>query len=103
MFGKLNVDEKKIIMNEIQVARQRKAYYEMIQTAVEDSFERCTQVAQRHSIIVHIQNAFRCVTRHVIAVLGKRKKIRRVVFLLFYEFSFINNYTGRSITLFTTT
>ncbi len=39
--------------------------------AIEDSFERCTLVAQRNSIIIHLQNAFRCVTRNVIAVLGK--------------------------------
>jgi hypothetical protein len=39
--------------------------------AIEDSFERCTLVAQRSSIMVHLQNAFRCVTRNVIAVLGK--------------------------------
>ncbi|CAF1345149.1 unnamed protein product [Rotaria magnacalcarata] len=52
------------------VARQRKAYYEIIQMAVEDSFERCTIIAQRNSIIIHLQNAFRCVTRNVIAVLA---------------------------------
>ena len=57
------------------VARQRKPYYEMIQGAIEDSFERCTLVAQRNSIIIHIQSAFRYATRNVIAVLGKRKKI----------------------------
>ncbi|CAF3907352.1 unnamed protein product, partial [Rotaria sp. Silwood1] len=51
------------------VARQRKTYYEIIQTAIEDSFERCTLVAQRDSIVIHLQNAFRCVTRNVIAVL----------------------------------
>lgn len=38
--------------------------------AIEDSFERCTLVAQRNSIIVHLQNAFRCITRNVIALLG---------------------------------
>ncbi|UJR22070.1 hypothetical protein I4U23_025136 [Adineta vaga] len=52
------------------VARQRKAYYEIIQLAIEDSFERCTLGAQRNSIIVHLQNAFRCITRNVIAVLA---------------------------------
>jgi len=52
------------------VARQRKAYYEIIQLAIEDSFERCTLVAQRNSIVVHLQNAFRCITRNVIAVLA---------------------------------
>ncbi|CAF4974870.1 unnamed protein product, partial [Rotaria sp. Silwood1] len=52
------------------VARQRKMYYEIIQTAIEDSFERCTLVAQRNSIIIHLQNAFRCMTRNVIAVLA---------------------------------
>ena len=54
-----------------QVARQRKAYYEIIQMAIEDSFERCTLVAQRSSIVIHLQQAFRCVTRNVIAVLGE--------------------------------
>jgi hypothetical protein len=52
------------------VARQRKSYYEIIQLAIEDSFERCTLVAQRNSIIIHLQNAFRCITRNVIAVLA---------------------------------
>ncbi|CAF4007619.1 unnamed protein product [Rotaria sp. Silwood1] len=52
------------------VARQRKTYYEIIQTAIEDSFEHCTLVAQRDSIVIHLQNAFRCVTRNVIAVLA---------------------------------
>ncbi|CAF1195139.1 unnamed protein product [Rotaria sordida] len=52
------------------VARQRKAYYEIIQMAIDDSFERCTLIAQRNSIIIHLQNAFRCVTRNVIAVLA---------------------------------
>ncbi|CAF1407035.1 unnamed protein product [Adineta steineri] len=52
------------------VARQRKSYYEIIQLAIEDSFERCTLIAQRNSIVIHLQNAFRCVTRNVIAVLA---------------------------------
>jgi hypothetical protein len=39
--------------------------------AIEDSFERCTLVAQKNSIVIHLQNAFRVVTRNVIAVLGK--------------------------------
>ena len=56
-----------------QVARQRKAYYEIIQTAIEDSFERCPVLAQRNSIVIHLQHAFRCVTRNVIAVLGMNK------------------------------
>ncbi|CAF1232724.1 unnamed protein product, partial [Adineta ricciae] len=51
------------------VARQRKAYYEVIQLAIEDSFERCSVGAQRNSIMIHLQNAFRCITRNVIAVL----------------------------------
>ncbi len=46
--------------------------------AIEDSFERCTLGAQRNSIIIHLQNAFRCVTRNVIAVLGK------IYFLIFF-------------------
>lgn len=54
----------------LQVARQRKNYYEMIQTAIEDSFERCTLLAQRNSIVIHLQHAFRCVTRNVIALLA---------------------------------
>jgi len=52
------------------VARQRKAYYEIIQLAIEDSFERCTLLTQRNSIIVHLQYAFRNATRNVIAVLA---------------------------------
>lgn len=54
--------------------------------AIEDSFERCTLVAQRNSIIVHLQNAFRCVTRNVIAMLGRihitNRSFKRNNFLL---------------------
>ena len=71
--------------------------------AIEDSFERCTQVAQRSSIIIHLQNAFRCVTRNVIAVLGKKKIIFSSNYFLCSLLSFSNNNTNRSITLFTTT
>lgn len=56
------------------VARQRKTHYDIIQLAIEDSFERCNLIAQRNSIIFHLQNAFRCITRNVIAILGKTEK-----------------------------
>jgi len=52
------------------VARQRKTHYDIIQLAIEDSFERCNLIAQRNSIIFHLQNAFRCITRNVIAILA---------------------------------
>ena len=65
-------------MDRFQVARQRKAYYEIVQMAIEDSFERCTLVAQRSSLVIHIQQAFRCVTRNVIAVLGEKLFLRVV-------------------------